>query len=214
MDGMLEEISRPIYNQWLLYNGWKQMHCLKYHVIISPDGMIIHIFGSIEGRRHDETCFKQSGVLEILKKHFWTPGTPENREPLVVYGDPAYTVSTHVCTPYKGASLTEAQQLFNTRMSRIREPVEWVSKEIGEQFAFLNFAKNQKVLLQPVGLFYLVAVILTNCHTTLHHPQISQYFRCKLPTLAEYLHGDPVTDEELDSWCLQAPWGKAEVADR
>jgi hypothetical protein len=213
MDGTLEEISRPIQNQRLVYNGWKRMHCLKYHVIITPDGMIIHVFGPIEGRRHDETCFKRSGVLDILKKHFWTTGTPEMREPLVVYGDPAYTVSTHVCTPYKGTALTEAQQLFNTRMSRIREPVEWVFKEIGEQFAFLNFAKNQKLLLQPVGLFYLVAVLLCNCHTTLHHPQISQYFRCTPPTLAQYLHGEPVADEELDAWCLQAPWAEMDVAD-
>jgi hypothetical protein len=209
MDGTLEEITRPTRNQRLVYNGWKQMHCLKYHVIISPDGMIIHLFGPIEGRRHDETCFKQSGVLDILKKHFWTP----TREPLVVYGDPAYTVSTHVCTPYKGAALTEAEQLFNTRMSRIREPVEWVFKEIGEQFGFLNFAKNQKLLLQPVGLFYLVAVLLCNCHTTLHHPQISQYFRCKPPKLAKYLHGNPVADEELDEWCLQAPWAEMDVQD-
>jgi hypothetical protein len=213
MDGTLEEISRPTRNQRLVYNGWKRMHCLKYHVIISPDGMIIHVFGPIEGRRHDETCFKQSGVLEILEKHFWTPGTSDTRQPLVVYGDPAYTVSTHVCTPYKGAALTEAQQLFNTRMSRIREPVEWVFKEIGQQFSFLNFAENQKLLLQPVGLFYLVAVLLCNCHTALHHPQISQYFRCEPPTLAEYLRGGPVTDEELDAWCLQAPWAEMEVDD-
>jgi hypothetical protein len=43
-------------------------------------------------------------------------------------------------------------------MSGIREPVEWVFKEIGDQFGFLNFTKNQKLLLQPVGLYYLVAV--------------------------------------------------------
>jgi hypothetical protein len=77
-------------NQQLMYNGWKQMHCLKYHVIISPDGMIIHIFGPIEGCQHNETCFKKSGVLEILEKHFWSP----MGEPLIVYGDPTYTVLT------------------------------------------------------------------------------------------------------------------------
>ncbi|KAF7343200.1 hypothetical protein MVEN_01751200 [Mycena venus] len=213
MDGTLEEISRPTRNQRLVFNGWKRMHCLKYHVIISPDGMIIHVFGPIEGRRHDEMCFKQSGVLQILEKHFWTPGTPETHKPLIVYGDPAYTVSTHVCTPYKGAALTEAQHLFNTRMSRIREPVEWVFKEIGDQFGFLNFTKNQKLLLQPVGLYYLVAVLLCNCHTILHHLQISQYFRCKPPTLAEYFQGGPVADEELDAWCLQALWAEMDVPD-
>jgi hypothetical protein len=125
-------------------------------------------------------------------------------EPLIVYGDPAYTVLTHICTPYKGAVLTEAQQRFNTRMSRIREPVEWVFKELGQQFAFLDFARNQKLLLQPVGLFFLIAVLLANCHTSLHRPQISQYFRCTPPTLAEYLRGSPVEDEELDVWCLEA----------
>ncbi|KAF7341408.1 hypothetical protein MVEN_01877700 [Mycena venus] len=184
MDGTLEEISRPIYNQRLACNGWKRMHCLKYHVIISPDGTIIHVFSPIEGQMYDETCFKQSGVLEILEKHFWTSETPETHHPLVVYGDPAYTVSTPMCTPYKVASAKPVERLF---------------KEVGQQFGLLDFAKNQKLLQPPVGLFYLAAIFLCNCHTTLHHPQISQYFRGKPPTLAEYLRGGLVADEDLDA---------------
>jgi hypothetical protein len=74
-----------------------------------------------------------------------------------------------------------------------------------------RFARNQKLLLQPVGLFFLVAVLLANCHTSFHRPQISQYFRCTPPTLAEYLRGGPVEDEELDAWCLEAPWVEMDV---
>ena len=33
---------------------------------------------------------------------------------------------------------------------------------------YLDFHKNLKVLLQPVAKYYLVAALLTNCHTCLY----------------------------------------------
>jgi len=120
IDGTLKKHACPVRNQRIVYNGWKRIHCLKYHILLSPDGLVIHIYGPVEGRRHDETVYKQSGLGEILEKHFWTP----EGERLFIYGDPAYSVSGHVLSPYKGPALTEAEQQFNTRMSRVREPVE------------------------------------------------------------------------------------------
>jgi hypothetical protein len=35
-------------------------------------------------------------------------------------------------------------------------------------FAFLDFKKNLKVLLQPVAKYYIVASLLINCHTCLY----------------------------------------------
>ncbi|QRW18531.1 hypothetical protein RhiXN_03455 [Rhizoctonia solani] len=61
--------------------------------------------------------------------------------------------------------------------------------EVIWQFDFLDFHKNQKVLLQPVGVFYTVGVSLTNAHVILHGSQVSTYFNCPPPSLEEYFHG-------------------------
>ena len=196
IDGTLHCTACPVRNQRILYNGWKGFHCLKFHILLSPDGMIIHVYGPVEGRCHDETVYKQSGLAEILEKHFWTL----NKEPLYIYGDPAYSLGAHVLSPYKGASMMEEQQQWNSKMSHMREAIKWGFKEVLQQFAFLNFAENHQVLLSPCGLFYMVALLLCNAHTIMHSPQIPQYFNCSPPTLDEYFQGGPIGDDEMDSW--------------
>jgi len=60
-------------------------------------------------------------------------------------------------------------------MSRLRIFAEWPFKEIVYTFGFLDFVKNQKHLLQPVGVQFRVAVLLHNAHVCLHKPQVTQY---------------------------------------
>jgi hypothetical protein len=121
IDGTLKKVSRPSRNQRILFNGWKRIHCLKYHLLVTPDGIIIHIFGPVEGRRHDATLLKESGLTALLETHFWGP----NGEHYFVYGDPAYQTAGHIMSPFKGVQITEAQRTWNAKMSKIREPVEW-----------------------------------------------------------------------------------------
>ncbi|KIJ53223.1 hypothetical protein M422DRAFT_103130, partial [Sphaerobolus stellatus SS14] len=182
IDGTLQKNARPIHNQRLVYNGWKRIHCLKYHAVISPDGLVIHVYGPVDGRRHDQTVFTESGLEDLLEKHFWTP----NGQPLFLYGDPAYRDGAHILSPYRGPVITEDQQAFNTQMSRIREPIEWLFKEVAQNFTFIDFSRSQKILLTPCALYYLVALLMCNAHTILHYPQIPQYFTCPPPTLEEY----------------------------
>ncbi|KIJ40659.1 hypothetical protein M422DRAFT_104672, partial [Sphaerobolus stellatus SS14] len=158
IDGTLQKNARPVRNQCIVFNGWKCIHCLKYHIVISPDGIIIHVYGPVEGRRHDEAVFKESGLAALLEEHFWTP----NNHPLFMYGDPAYSMSGHIMAPYKGPAITPQQQAFNAAMSKIREPVEWTFKEITQQFSYLDFSCSQKILLTPCGLFYLISLLLCN----------------------------------------------------
>ncbi|KIO28419.1 hypothetical protein M407DRAFT_182246 [Tulasnella calospora MUT 4182] len=184
IDGTLRKVAHPILNQRILYNGWKRIHALKWHSVITPDGLHAHVFGPVEGRRHDETLYKESGLAAILDEHSWDP----EGNPLAVYGDPAYGIGRHLLSPFKGASLSDEEQAFNAQMSKVREAVEWGFGDAVHQFAFLDFSKNLKVLLQPVGLLYSVALLLSNAHTILHQPQISQYFICQPPTLQEYFN--------------------------
>lgn len=185
VDGTLRRTARPSRNQRLLFNGWKRFHALKFHSVVTPDGLHSHLFGPVEGRRHDETLYRESNIARLLETYSYAP----DGSPLCIYGDPAYRLSSHLVSPYMGSELAPEERLFNNSMSKVREAVEWGFAEVIRQFAFLDFHKNQKVLLQPVGTFYTVGIILCNAHVILHGSQVSHYFGCSPPRLAEYFHG-------------------------
>ena len=66
--------------------------------------------------------------------------------------------------------------------------MEWAFGKIIQFFAYLDFKKNNKILLQPVGKYYLVATILANCHTCLYGSQTSKFVDVSPPELETYLH--------------------------
>lgn len=53
IDGTVRPIPRPIQCQRLFYSGHKRVHVLKFQTVISPFGIVVHLFGPVEGRRHD-----------------------------------------------------------------------------------------------------------------------------------------------------------------
>ena len=55
IDGTVIGIARPKGNmmQQVVYNEHKRKQALKYQVVITPDGQILHAYGPMEGRRHD-----------------------------------------------------------------------------------------------------------------------------------------------------------------
>ncbi len=71
---------------------------------MAPNGIIAHLFGPIEGRRHDAFMLNVSGLMPKLERI-----TTPNGLPYVIYGDPAYGISQHVishefycCVMYSG----------------------------------------------------------------------------------------------------------------
>ncbi|KAH7968148.1 hypothetical protein HPB52_006075 [Rhipicephalus sanguineus] len=104
-----------------------------------------------------------------------------------IYGDPAYPLRPLLMRPYRGATLTAQQQLFNEGMSTVRQAVQWGFGKVIAEFAFVDFKKNQKILLQNVGQMYRVATLLTNCHTCLYGSQTGMYFGLCAPLLEDYL---------------------------
>lgn len=151
--------------------------------VSTPNGLIANMYGPVEGRRHDAFILSESGVLDKLR-----PFTQPNGQPYVVYGDPAYGIQSNIISPFRsGQPLTQAEQEFNTAMSSVRVSVEWTFGKIIQLFAFLDFKKNIKVLLQPVGKYYIVGTLLTNCHTCLYGSQTSSFFNVPPPSLETYL---------------------------
>jgi hypothetical protein len=203
IDGTLRATARPVRNQRLVYNGWKRHHGLKFHSILTPDGLHCHAFGPETGKTHDSTLFTLSGLDKVLQQH----SRRANGEPLAIYGDPAYSIGPHVMTPFERLQLTDEQAQFNNRMSKVREAVEWGFGEATRVFPFLDFSRNMKILLSPVGLYYLVGLLFCNAHTILHYPLVPQYFLCSPPTLEEYFLGVPHqqadSSPEVDSI---SPW--------
>ena len=155
-----------------------------FQSVITPNGLICHLFGLLEGRRHDAFMLHESGLLQELARKM----NKANGDPYVIYGDPAYPVRRHILAPFRGAQLTPAEQNFNAAMSAVRTSVEWGYGKIIKYFAFLDFSKNMKVLLQPVGKLYIVAALLVNCHTCLYGSQTTQFFAVDAPELETYLN--------------------------
>jgi hypothetical protein len=69
IDGTVIGISRPgnSFQQRAAYNGHKRKHALKFQALMSPDGLILHAAGPLEGRRHDWTLYMRSGLDEELE---------------------------------------------------------------------------------------------------------------------------------------------------
>ena len=167
-----------------MYNGHLRRHCLNYQGITTPDGLIISMFGPVEGRRHDSTMLAISGFLERLRSK------GETFKGKYIYGDPAYGCSDLVCCPFAFAEPGSRQSEFNSSMSSVREAVEWSFGRLKSLWPTVAYDKKMKVRQFTIGRTFLVASLLTNCHCCLqpNGNQISMYFGVRPPTLEEYFN--------------------------
>ena len=140
------------------------------------------MFGPIEGRRHDAFMLGASGLTHKLRRF-----QQANGQPYVIYGNPAYGASRNVLAPYHGSQLSRQQADFNKAMSKVRVSVEWTFGKICQYFSYIDFKRSNKVLLQPVAKYYLVASLLTDCHTCLYGSSTTTFFDLEPPTLETYL---------------------------
>ena len=113
--------------------------------------MIAHMFGPIEGRQHDAFMLGVSGLSAKLQR-FVRP----NGKSYIIYGDPAYGIIQNITAPFHQAHLTDDEQEFNTRKSKVQ--------------TFVN-----GVLTKSAKIYYLVSCILINCHTCLYGSQSTTY---------------------------------------
>ena len=183
IDGTLRRICRPEEHQREFYSGYKRAHCIKFQGVATPDGLLTCLHGPFEGRRHDDRVFGQTGLREQLQNRMLLPAGV-----YALYADAAYPLSLYLQKGYQGHHLTPAQQVFNTSMSSARQSVEWSFGEISTIFAFVDMRRQQKVALQPIGLYYRMAVLLNNCRLCLlRGNQTSDTFQIAPPLLREYL---------------------------
>jgi hypothetical protein len=190
IDGTQRGICRPSEDQREWYSGYKKAHTIKYQAIMTPDGIISHIAGPYEGRLGDWGAWKASEFATVLRG-LLDPLLEEER--LYLYGDPAYSCSYGVIGAYKAtvsAGLTPEQQGFNRDMSALRISVEHGFGKVMNLWRFNAFSRDLKIGLSPVAAYFIVAVLLTNIHTSLRGSQTSVQFNMQPPPLDEYLRLD------------------------
>ena len=129
IDGSLLPIARPSgILQRATFSGHKRTNGLKWQAVVGPDGIVMHLFGPVEGRRHDMTLFQMSGLetkvldLQISNKQY------------CIAGDSGYVLREFLVTPYTGTQLSDEQRLFNKTLSSARIAVEWVFGNIKDVF--------------------------------------------------------------------------------
>ena len=135
-----------------------------------------------EGKHHDAGMLRMSGLLDQLQQFSHSPAD----QPLCIYGDPAYPLRINLQAPYKAAHLTQDQEAFNSSMSDVRSAMEWVFGDILSYFAFLDFKKNLKIGLSPIGTMYSICGLLRNAITCFYGSTTSDYFDLQPPTIQEY----------------------------
>jgi hypothetical protein len=69
IDGVKWVISRPGGHpilQRAVYSGYKKAHCLSFHVVSSPDGMIQHLYGPLPGHTNDINVLEASALQDKM----------------------------------------------------------------------------------------------------------------------------------------------------
>ena len=170
MDETVRPICRPGRDQRQVYNGHKKVHSLKFQSIALPNGIIGHLFGSVEGWQHDSFLLRESGLLTNLQQFAFNA----NNDALCIYGDPAYSLRVHLQSSFKKPILQPLEREFNARMSKVRVTVEWLFGDITNWFAFMGYKKNLKHNLSCVGKMYMVCALVKNARTCLHGSMTSR----------------------------------------
>ncbi len=173
IDGTLRKTCRPSYFQKLLYSGHKRCHGIKFQSIVTPDGLFACMHGPITGNRHDSFMLSRSRLMERLRA--FMPEPRNNEQPAggevvySLYGDPAYPQSMYVFGGYRNPPQGSPQAAWNTRMSKVREVVEWGFANITTNWSFLDFKAAMMVFKSPVAKYYIIAAFLVNLRTCLQH---------------------------------------------
>ncbi|KAF7334803.1 DDE Tnp4 domain-containing protein [Mycena sanguinolenta] len=192
IDCTIRCMCRPSWWQRQVYNGHKKVHANKFQAVKTPDGMIAHLFGPIEGRRNDNHLLAESKILEKCAQFALRPGadqnTPIQQRYFQLFGDPAYGVSPLLLSPFSADQRTEEQTAWNAAMAAVRIEVEHGFGDITRQWPFLNAWWKHRVYSSPIGRYYRVAVLLANALNCLRPNQTSTYFDCEPPLLEDYFH--------------------------
>ncbi|ETP54965.1 hypothetical protein F442_00420 [Phytophthora nicotianae P10297] len=113
IDGTKNRICRPSSRpgrgenlQKQVYSGHKRAHCLNYQAVVAPDGLTLHFWGPMEGRRHDSTLLRESKLMKYMEER------ASIFDGYVFYGDPAYGIRKFLLSGFRKTAPTDTDQRF------------------------------------------------------------------------------------------------------
>lgn len=118
------------------YSGHKRRHAIKYQSVLSPDGLIFHLHGPVEGRRHDMTLYHESGLDAIPANELFIDGVQFR-----IYGDATYFLRLWLQTAFQGI-LTALEAAFNDSMKIPRTAVECGFNNVKQMCTTLDYPRN------------------------------------------------------------------------
>jgi hypothetical protein len=175
IDGTLRRTCRPSRFQRHAYSGHRRVHGIKFQSVVTPDGLIALLFGPTAGSRHDSFMLSESELLPTLANLM--PDTV-GVEIFSLYGDPAYPQSQFLFGGFRNPAAGSAEARWNTQMSKVREVVEWLFKEIIIQWSFLDYKPSMKIFHCPVAKYFVIGAFLTNLRLCCYGSQTASYFGC------------------------------------
>lgn len=178
IDGTLKPICRPSSGQSTYYSGHKRCHGLRFQGMVTPDGIMVHLFGPAPGRRADGGVYHDSGILEELVQLETIAGKRYR-----IAGDRGYPGSTYLFRETLAVEGDPRVELFR----QSRTSVEWAFGKVSNLFGLANFKRSGKLQLQVPGHHYRIAIFLTNIHTCFNGSQVGMWFGMDPPTVQEYL---------------------------
>jgi hypothetical protein len=193
LDATVRPCCRPLYFQRACYCGKERVHALKFQSVVAADGMICHLSGPWSGTTHDNRIFKSGLLPQILDElPIYDFGLSTKfgplTHPMALFADAGYVFHSRLWSPYKDGRRDAQHAAFNKIMSRNRVTVEWGYNMVIQLWKHMDFISNQKIFKSPIGSQYVVAVLLTNCHSCLNGGnQVSSYFGVPVPTVRTYL---------------------------
>ena len=163
------------------YNGQKRTRGLKSRSLTLPDGLLFHVYGPFEGRRHDFTLYRLANMDAELQRTF-----PSKGRDSCAYADSAYMLRPWLQNAFGGDATLE-QREYNTAMSALRVFVEWGFKDITTIFGHLDFRRKQNVREGPVGKLFLSCCFLWNFLCCIYVSPTPTFFSRLAPRLDECL---------------------------
>lgn len=170
------------------YDGRLHKHGQKYHALVAPNGLIVHAFGPVDGRRHDTTVLRESG-LALGQADLTVNGVD-----YCIYADSAYALTRNMQRPFRTPVPNSMEAKVNTAMARART----VASECGyatitNTWQNVDWVRQQKIFWTRPADMYLCAVLFTNMRLCIRRSNLmSEFFNLSdsCPTLSAYLSGD------------------------
>jgi hypothetical protein len=171
--------------QQAFYNGWKKFHGTKNQLLELPNGMCADFFGPLSFRRSDLDAVEESEINEKMEEVQFGQD-----KQYVLYGDRIYVLASHIRRAHVGdeEDLTPEERCESRVVTKVRIAAEWDFGVTCKIFKFTQFwHKVQLKKHENHRMYYFVATFLRNLHVCLYGTITSKYFKCRPPSIQEYL---------------------------